>query len=231
MKLHFLVEGTSEVRFLEGLLPRLIPNHKFEIYPYQGKGKLPADPRKPPDPRCRGVLDQLPATLRAWGKTFSPETDRVVLLVDLDNDNCVLLLEQLSNMLAAIEPAPSCLFRIAIEEVEAWYLGDWTALKRTFPKAKRGLWADYVQDSICNTWELLQEIIQSPIEQKTYWAEKIGTELQTDAVETQNRSLSFQKFCVGVRRLAGDLSSEPHIRRERADQRARTKAKKASAKK
>ncbi|WP_438038684.1 DUF4276 family protein [Sorangium sp. So ce128] len=230
MKLHFLVEGTSEVKFLEGLLPRLIPNHKFAVYPHQGKGKLPNDPQQPPDPKHRGVLDLLPATLRAWGKSLSPETDRVVLLVDLDNDNCTWLLQELSDVLAAIEPAPICLFRLAVEEVEAWYLGDWAALKRAFPKAKRMLWSNYEQDAICGTWEVLQQIIQDPVDRKTSWAEKMGVELEIYEAGGVNRSVSFQKFCSGVRRLAGEVSEGPRARRQRTDLQARTKAKKSSAK-
>lgn len=95
MRLHFLVEGPSEKELLNGLLPRLIPGHKFEIYPHQGKGKLSNDFNSAPNRMHRGVLDQLPAILRAWGKSFSPETDRVVVLVDLDNDDCRWLLDQL----------------------------------------------------------------------------------------------------------------------------------------
>jgi Domain of unknown function (DUF4276) len=218
------------MKLLEGLLPRLIPNHSFEIYPHQGKGKLANDPRKAPDPKHRGVLDLLPATLRAWGKSLSPDTDRVVLLVDLDNDNCIWLLERLSDMLSTIEPAPSCLFRIAIEEVEAWYLGDWTALKRAFPKAQKNRWSSYTQDSICGTWEELQRVIQDPVDRKTFWAEKIGVELDiAGGGGSANQSPSFQKFCAGVRRLAGDVPAAPRARGQRAEQRARTKAKKGSA--
>jgi Domain of unknown function (DUF4276) len=230
VKLHFLVEGTSEVKFLEGLLPRLVPNHTFAIYPHQGKGKLPNDTQSPPDPKHRGVLDLLPATLRAWGKSFSPETDRVVLIVDQDTDDCRWLLDELSKMLATIEPAPFCLFRIAIEEVEAWYLGEWAALKRAFPKAKKALWLKYEQDTVCQTWESLQQIIQDPVDRKTSWAEKMGIELEVIEGRNSNRSPSFQKFCTGVRRLAGDISAGPQDRRHRSNQRARTKAKKNSAK-
>jgi len=230
VKLHFLVEGTSEVKLLEGLLPRLIPNHKFAVYPHQGKGKIPNDPQAPPNPMHRGVLDLLPATLRAWGKSLSPQTDRVVLLVDLDDDDCKFLLQKLSDVLAAIEPAPICIFRLAIEEVEAWYLGDWAALKRAFPRATKILWSSYKQDAICGTWETLQKIIQDPVDRKTSWAEKMGVELSVAEVGNANRSVSFQKFCSGVRRLVGDVSEGPRVRKKRTDLQARTKAKRSSAK-
>jgi hypothetical protein len=230
VKFHFLVEGPSEVRLLEGMLPRLLPKHSFVIHPHQGKGKLPDDPLKPPDPVRRGVLDVLPATLRAWGKALSPDTDRVVLLVDLDNDDCAWLLERLSDMIEAIEPAPSCLFRIAIEEVEAWYLGDWAAMKRAFPRAGKKALASYGQDTICGSWEVFQKVIQDPLERKPFWAEKMGLELSVDTDKIVNKSVSFQKFCAGVQRLAGDVSDSPRARSKRAEQRARTAAKKGSAK-
>ena len=35
MKLHFLVEGPSEQQLLEALLPRLIPNHLFQVYAHR----------------------------------------------------------------------------------------------------------------------------------------------------------------------------------------------------
>ncbi|HRI72058.1 MAG TPA: DUF4276 family protein [Polyangium sp.] len=229
MRLHFLVEGPSEVELLNGLLPRLIPQHKFQVYPHQGKGKLPLDPGTKPDLKHRGVLDQLPAILRAWGKSFSSDTDRVVLLVDSDDDDCRWLLEKLSELVKEIDPAPMCLFRIAIEEVEAWYLGDWTAIKRAFPKAEKKALAAYVPDSICGSWELFQEVIKDRLERKPYWAQKMGVELEVDDAEG-NESISFRKFCNGVRRFAGEHPSAKLPEKKDLSQRARRTAKKKSPK-
>lgn len=229
MRLHFLVEGPAEVQLLKGLLPRLIPQHTFQIYPHQGKGKLRDNPSLRPDPKHRGVLDQLPATLRAWGKSLSPQTDRVVVLVDSDNDDLKWLIEKLSEMLTTISPAPACLFRVAVEEVEAWYLGDWPALKRAFPKARKTQWRKYRQDTVCGTWEIFQQIIQDSLERKPYWGQKIGVELGVD--EESNASMSFKKFCSGVRRHAGEGMTTPSIAPKRASQRTRTAAKKSSPKK
>lgn len=85
MRLHILVEGRAEEAFLKGWLPRLLPAHSFIIIPHQGKGSLPVNPKRRPDPKKRGLLDQLAAKLRAFGKTLKSETDRVVVLVDLDD--------------------------------------------------------------------------------------------------------------------------------------------------
>lgn len=200
MRLHFLVEGTSEERFLRKLLPRLLPRHKWKIYPHEGKGRLPDDPLAPPVAARRGVLDQLPAKLRAWSKILHPSSDRVVVLVDVDQDDCRALLAEL-NALRDTMSTPEFLVRLAIEEVEAWYLGDWKALRKAFPGADSHTFRTYKPDSICRTWEKFQEVIGDPLERKTIWAEKMGAVLD---VEGQSRSDSFNRFCRGVRRLAGE---------------------------
>lgn len=200
MRLHFLVEGTSEERFLRKLLPRLLPGHTCKIYPHEGKGKVPGDPLAAPVLTRRGVLDQLPAKLRAWSKTLNPTTDRVIVLVDVDHDDCAALLTEL-NGLRDMMSTPEYLVRLAIEEVEAWYLGDWKALRKAFPKADANAYRTYKSDSICGTWEKFQEVIADPLERKTIWAEKMGAVLGVDG---RSSSDSFNRFCNGVRRVAGE---------------------------
>lgn len=58
------------------------------------------------------------------------------------------------------------LFRIAIEETEAFYLGDPEAIRKAFPTAKTAKIKAYVQDSICGTAELFQEVIGASSEDK-----------------------------------------------------------------
>lgn len=50
-------------------------------------------------------------------------------------------------------------FCIAVEEMEAWLLGDCEALLKAYPMAKRQLLQKYVQDSIIGTWECLADIV------------------------------------------------------------------------
>src|SRR5437899_11225286 len=116
MRLHILVEGRAEEVFLTEWLPRFLPAHPFIIISHQGKGRLSANPKKKPDPKQRGLLDQLPAKLRAFGKTLNADTDRVVVLVDLDDQDCHDLKKRLKLLLKHCDPAPTVLFRIAIEE-------------------------------------------------------------------------------------------------------------------
>jgi hypothetical protein len=59
------------------------------------------------------------------------------------------------------------LFRLAIEEVEAWYFGDKNALFAAYPNAKHAIVSKYKQDSVCGTWEMLAKAICSEDENKS----------------------------------------------------------------
>ena len=86
------------------------------------------------DPAKRILLDQLPKILRGYGKT--PGIDAVVVVLDSDRRNCVEFLTELKTLAAGCNPAPNTLFRIAIEEMEAWYFGDQQALTAAYPRTK-----------------------------------------------------------------------------------------------
>ncbi|MCI0512951.1 DUF4276 family protein [candidate division KSB1 bacterium] len=203
MRIHVLVEGLSEKAFLELWLPRFLPHHAFKIIPHRGKGKIPGDPTQTPDPKRQGLLDQLPAKLRAYGRELRSETDRILVLVDLDHDHCYELKNRLVNLLNYCDPPPLALFRIAIEEFEAFYLGDRTAIRTTFPKSKLSKMDTYVQDSICSTWELFRDVIGATGEDKPAWARLLGPHLTTKW--KGNISNSFQQFCKGLLQLAGEV--------------------------
>ena len=203
MRLHFLVEGPSEKAFLELWLPRFLPpGHSFKVIPHRGKGKIPNDPSRKPDPKRQGLLDQLPAKLRAYGRELRSETDRIIVLVDLDNDDCLDLKNRMVRLLNFCDPRPEVLFRIAIEEMEAFYLVDRTAIRSAFPRSRLSRMDSYTQDSICGTWELFREVIGERAEDKVGWAELMGPRLTTQwRAITSN---SFRQFCQGILSLAGE---------------------------
>lgn len=206
MRLHFLVEGPAEEAFLKAWLPRFLPaRHSYKIIPHRGKGKIPRDPTLKPDPKRQGLLDQLPAKLRAFGRSFTPDTDRFIVLVDLDRDDCKELKQRMCALLDYCEPHPTVLFRIAIEETEAFYLGERKAIKQAFPHAKLYKLDNYIQDSVCGTWELFQSVIGAESEDKVFWARQMGAHLNTQGKGAPaNQSLSFQHFCKAILRLAGE---------------------------
>ncbi len=133
MNIHALVEGPSERAFLELWARRLLQGHSIKVYPHQGKGALPADPFASPDPKNRALLHQLPSKLRAFADSLNPETDRVVVIVDADGDDCVALTREIVRAIDQFAPRLLVAVRIAIEETEAFYLGDQHALRGPFP--------------------------------------------------------------------------------------------------
>ena len=82
------------------------------------------------------------------------------MVVDSDDKDCIKFKQDLLDVLHNYcNPCPKTLFRIAIEESEAWLLGDRAAVKSAYPNAKDAVLNSYVQDSICGTWEVLADAI------------------------------------------------------------------------
>ena len=130
------------------------------MIPYKGLGRIPKNLRGVTDPSKRILLDRLPKLLRGYGKSL-PESSSVIVVVDLDDRDCVAFKQELLNVLKACDPQPNALFRIAIEESEAWLLGDRNAVKAAYPRARDAVLEAYVQDSICGTWEVLADAVYS----------------------------------------------------------------------
>jgi hypothetical protein len=212
MHIEFLVEDSSGEKLLAQLLPRILGEqgelHTWRLKAYKGIGRIPAGLTAKADPAKRMLLDQLPRLLQGYGKT--PGIDAVVVVLDTDRRNCKDFLQELTALAQNCNPAPRTLFRLAVEEMEAWYLGDREALLKAYPRAKREVLERYVQDSACGTWELLADAVHAggvaaikkagwplPGQIKHEWAEKIGPFMNLD----DNASPSFGKFRDGLARL------------------------------
>lgn len=140
----------------------------------------------------------------------------IVVLVDLDDrPNCLAFQNQMTALLQHIPMQPPTLFRIAIEELESWFLADPAAIRAAYPGADLSPLANYLQDSQCRTWELLHRIVhpdgkntpekadkvprrQHTCHLKRQWAAKISPHLDVD----NTPSKSFQAFRDGLRRHA-----------------------------
>lgn len=212
MHIEILVEDSSGEKLLKMLLPKLIgpqgDPHTWRLHAYKGIGRIPRGLETKADPAKRILLDQLPKLLRGYGRT--PGIDAVVVVLDNDKRNCADFLAELKTVTAACNPAPDTLFRLAIEEIEAWYFGDQDALLAAYPRAKQDVIGKYVQDSACGTWELLADAVHAggsaaikkagwplPGQVKHDWAKKIGPMMDPD----RNISPSFTKLRDGLQRL------------------------------
>ena len=157
--LELLVEEPSMEAFLSALLPRLLPHDRtFSIHPFQGKSDL---------------LGKLESRLRGYS-AWLPDDWRIVVVVDRDDEDCRVLkrqLEAIARRAGLRTRARSgnarwqLVNRIAIEELEAWYFGDWAAVCAAYPRAsanvprRRGF---RNPDSIAGgTWEAFERVMQT----------------------------------------------------------------------
>lgn len=203
MRLEVLVEGASDVPTVREILVRkfgLVEGESFRLYPHQGKGRLPSNVLSPPAPHLRGLLDQLPAKLR--GFSHLGEEACVLVLVDSDDQSCVDLLSQLKDMLSRLPRRPAkVLFRIAVEEIESWFIADSAAVVAAFPKAKVSRLRKLAPDAAVGAWEQLAIALGVPQRDvtgstKAWWAESISPHLDL----TDPHSPSLRKFLEGVNR-------------------------------
>lgn len=156
--LVFLVEEPSMEAFLNGLLPRLLASRcTFEIHSFQGK----------PD-----LLANLPNRLKAYAR-WLPENWRIVVVVDRDQDDCyelknrleeVAVLSGLHTRTRSGGEAWQVVNRIAVEELEAWYFGNWLAVCAAYPrinpmliKQKRYRHPDAIKGG---TWEAFEQVVK-----------------------------------------------------------------------
>lgn len=215
MHFEILVEDASGATFLRAVMRRILETegegHTFRIFPYKGLGHVPKGLNPRSDPSRRILLDQLPRLLSGYGKALRGQEAAVVIVVDQDQRPCEDLKAELLSLWEACDPRPLALFRIAIEEIESWLLGDREAIERAYPAARKRVLDGYVQDSVCGTWEVLADAVHPTGstglkregwvrvgQAKGEWAGRIAPFLDVE----HNGSKSFQVFRDGVRRLA-----------------------------
>jgi hypothetical protein len=199
-RLVVLVEEYSAEVALDNLLPKIIPSDvEFEIHSFQGK---------------KDLLKKLPQRLKGY-RSWLPDDWRIVVLCDCDNDDCQDLKKSLEDFAirsgfttksSTSSQQFTVLNRIAIEELEAWFLGDATAIYQAYPKVaqrftKRKRYRD--PDAVKGgTWEALEALLQ----EKGYYQGGLNKVEVARAISEymkpeNNQSLSFQCFNSGVKTL------------------------------
>lgn len=159
--MEILVEEPSMEAFLQELLPRLLGTEPtFAIRTHQGKSDL---------------LAKLGERLRAYAKWHTVRSGivRIVVVVDRDSDDCQILKHRLEKeaFMAGIKSLSrssdtswQLVSRIAIEELEAWYFGEWSGVRRAYPKLPPSIPkqdAYRFSDAIAGgTWESLERILR-----------------------------------------------------------------------
>lgn len=193
---EFLVEDASMEAALAVLLPKILPTEvAFNLHAHRGKSDL----IKKTTGKLKGY--------RAWaGAEYL-----IVVIVDRDTDDCHELKRELIDAGlppqhtkdTTTSPRFSYMVRIAIEELEAWFFGDWQAVSAAYPKVKPSV--DRMRrfrdpDAITGTWEALESVLQ----QAGYFPAgmpKIGVarEIASNMNPARNTSASFRAFVDGLR--------------------------------
>ena len=146
-----LVEERSMEAALQTLLPRLLGSITFNIHEHRGKPNL---------------LARLPARLRGYAN-WMPPSWRIAVVVDRDADDEAQLrrrLDQIADDAGLGLQRPVVINRLAIEELEAWYFGDWAAVRGAYPRVpanipRQAAFRD--PDAIAGgTWEAFERVLQ-----------------------------------------------------------------------
>jgi hypothetical protein len=180
------------------LLPRATTGrHTFTVHAFTGKSNL---------------RNNLLSRLRGYALRFQNDpltVDwRIVVLIDEDRQNCLELKREILEAGRTAGTEQRVLARVAVEELEAWYLGDLAAIRAVYPRVpatlnKRKGFRD--PDAVAGgTWEALDRILKKAGYpgglQKIAAAEAIAPHMDPG----RNISHSFRVFWQGIERVLGE---------------------------
>ena len=207
----FLIEDSSSEILVRHVMKKLEEKHSgreiyYDMRSFRGIEHLPKVGNVT-ERKTGQLLNDLPMHLRAFDKKYRAVEGAVIVVV-LDNDKRepekfkqqLLTLAQ-NNMILT-----DYVFCIAVKEMEAWLLGDITAIEMAYPNVRKNALKGYVQDGICDTWEILADMVYPGGYKKLWkkanhaypeigkmkseWADRIGEKLDLD----RNVSPSFRNF-------------------------------------
>lgn len=199
--LEILVEERSMEAFLQAFLPSLLrEDQTFNIVCFQGK---------------KDLLNKLEARLKGYAK-WLPSDWRIIVIVDRDDEDCLILKRQMEDAAHRANLATrtqsggktwQVANRIAIEELEAWYFGDWDAVREAYPRVKKNLSSKKGfrnPDAIRNTWESFEKILRQDGYFKGGLAKiEAAREIGTHICPERNTSHSFGVFLKTITEISG----------------------------
>lgn len=162
--IEILIEDKSGGILVEQIMNKYVmdkENIMYKIHSFKGIGKIPLKANKMSQVKSKRLLTDLPMYLKGMDTSLNnmPGKKAIFVILDSDGEDCAEMKRSLVQMYQKLGIAIQVFFCIAIEEMEAWLLGDSEALLTAYPTAKRQLLQRYVQDSIIGTWEYLADVV------------------------------------------------------------------------
>lgn len=193
MHLEFLLEGQSDEIALRIILPKILPeNITYDFHVFQSKDDM---------------IKKLPKRLRGYRRWLPPNW-RIVILLDNDRGDCVALKEKLatialqegfeSSSATGMYGQFNIIIRLAIQELEAWFFGDFAAINAAYPRVSTRLKKNRHYrdpDGIANPSKVLEKIFQKA----GYYSgglpkKEAARRISENMAPMQNCSKSFQIF-------------------------------------
>lgn len=219
MHFQFLIEDQSGAALIEVLMQRISlinGDITYNCKPFKGLGGF-TKKNTVKETKSGKLLNDLATYLRGFNKSLQYISAVIIVVLDNDTRNTDEFLSELDRVAQQNMITVDHVFCIAIEEVEAWLLGDETAILAAYPLAKVQQLRTYVQDSICGTWEVLADVVypggvskfkkECPTyieigKCKSEWAQKIGTHMNIE----HNNSPSFKHFITEITKRLSNVS-------------------------
>lgn len=211
MYFQFLLEDKSTEILINHIMEKVKETYPdklidFNVKSFKGIGHL-STRGSLQERKGSGLLNNLNLYLRGFDRSLEKmQQASIIVVVDNDKRDSTEFQNTLDCVVKESVRSTDCAICIAVKEMEAWLLGDESAILSAYPNAKRKYLKSYEQDGICDTWEVLANMLYpgglaalKKKSQNSYsitgivkseWADKIGKELNLE----RNISPSFNRF-------------------------------------
>ena len=215
MYYQFLIEDKSSELLIDVLMRKftlLYPETVYNCKSFHGIGGF-SKRNTIKETKTGHLLNDLATYLRGFNKSLQSFPSVIVVVLDNDDNNTKEFHDSLESVATQNMIEVDHVFCIAVEEVEAWLLGDERAITTAYPNVKLSVLRSYEQDSICGTWEKLADaiypggytkLIKNAVSYaeigriKAEWSKNIGAYMEFDS----NNSPSFNVFFSEIQKRA-----------------------------